>query len=129
MRTPRIGGGQLEAEIWRALCELKESVGAGAQGPQGEPGPQGPVGPQGPAGSGAPIKAGVVNLAAGGTALVTFGTPFLEIPKVVVTSQTANTDTSCTYSAHNVTLLGFTLRGAGNPAGDVAWIATTAGNT
>jgi hypothetical protein len=29
MQPPRIGGGQLQAEIWRALCELQDSVGAG----------------------------------------------------------------------------------------------------
>ena len=70
-----------------------------------------------------------MNLGAGATSAVTFGSAFSEVPKVVVTSQIANTDTSCTYSAHNVTVSGFTLRGAGNPAGNVAWIATTAGNT
>ena len=102
---------------------------AGADGADGAQGPQGIQGPQGPAGSGAPIKAGIVNLGAGATSAVTFGTAFSEVPKVVVTSQIANTDTSCTYSAHNVTVSGFTLRGAGNPAGNVAWIATTAGNT
>lgn len=50
MQTPRIGGGQLQAEIWRALLELEASVGAGAQGPQGPKGDTGDVGPQGPAG-------------------------------------------------------------------------------
>jgi hypothetical protein len=114
----------------------------GAQGPQGiqgvkgdkgDQGIQGPQGEQGPAGAdgsgGAAIKSGVVNLGAGATAAVTFTTAFASVPHVVVTSQIANTDTSCTYSAHNVTTSGFTLRGAGNPAGNVVWIATTAGNT
>jgi hypothetical protein len=107
----------------------------GPKGDKGDPGDAGPAGadgaqgPQGPAGSGAPIKSGVVNLGAGLTAAVTFTTPFPTVPHVVVTSQIANTDTSCTYSAHNVTTSGFTLRGAGNPAGNVVWIATTAGNT
>lgn len=78
----------------------------------------------------ATIKAGVVNLSAGGTAAVTFTTPFPQgsAVRVVVTANFANTDTSCTYSAHNETVNGFTLRGAGNPAGNVAWIATNAGN-
>ena len=80
--------------------------------------------------AGASIKAGVVNLGAGATAAVTFTTPFQlgSVVTVVVTSQTSNADTSCTYSAHTVTVAGFTLKGAGNPAGDVAWIATNAGN-
>jgi hypothetical protein len=184
MQRPRIGGGQLEAEIWQALEWLKNNGGAGAQGPKGDPGDVGPQGPQGvpgdtgpqglpgadgapgsdgaqglqgiqgppgndgaqglkgdkgdqgiqgiqgPAGAdgaGAPIKAGLVNLGAGATAAVTFGAAFSEVPKVVVTSQIANADTSCTYSAYNVTATGFTLKGVGNPAGNVAWLATTAG--
>jgi hypothetical protein len=101
----------------------------GDKGDQGIQGIQGIQGPAGADGAGAPIKAGVVNLGAGATAAVTFTTPFASTPFVVVTSQIANTDTSCTYSAHNVTANGFTIRGAGNPAGNVAWIATTAGNT
>jgi len=79
-------------------------------------------------GGGATIKAGVVSLAAGGSSAVTFQTPFSSIPQVVVTSQINNADTSCTYSVHSVTTDGFTLRGAGNPAGNVAWLATDAGN-
>lgn len=74
------------------------------------------------------IKSGVVNLGAGLTAGVVFATPFESVPHVVVTSQTNNADTSCTYSAYSVTVNGFTLKGAGNPAGNVVWIATTAGN-
>lgn len=79
-------------------------------------------------GSGPAVKSGLVNLTAGGSAVVVFATPFASTPHVVVTAQINNADTSCTYSAHTVTALGFTLRGAGNPAGNVAWIATTAGN-
>jgi hypothetical protein len=80
-------------------------------------------------GSGPAVKSGLVNLGAGATAAVTFTTPFASVPQVVVTSQVSNADTSCTYSAFNVTTGGFSLRGAGNPAGNVAWMATTAGNT
>jgi hypothetical protein len=110
----------------------------GAQGPQGIQGIQGvkgdtgDTGPQGPAGAdgaGAPIKAGTVNLTAGGTANVVFASPFASVPVVVITAQFANADTSCTYSARNVTANGFTAGGTGNPAGVVGWIATTAGNT
>jgi hypothetical protein len=110
----------------------------GAQGPQGIQGIQGvkgdtgDTGPQGPAGAdgaGAPIKAGLVNLTAGGTANVVFASPFASVPVVVITAQFANADTSCTYSARNVTANGFTAGGTGNPAGVVGWIATTAGNT
>jgi hypothetical protein len=79
-------------------------------------------------GSGPAVKSGLVNLGAGLSANVTFATPFASVPHVVVTSQINNADTSCTYSVHTVTANGFTLRGAGNPAGNVAWIATTAGN-
>lgn len=74
------------------------------------------------------LKSGLVNLGAGGSSAVTFVTPFATTPRVTVTAQFNNTDTSCTYSAENVTVNGFTLRGAGNPAGNVAWIATNAGN-
>ena len=74
------------------------------------------------------IKSAVVNLTAGGSVAVTFTTPFTTTPRVTVTAQFNNTDTSCTYSAESVTVNGFTLRGAGNPAGNVAWIATNAGN-
>jgi hypothetical protein len=110
----------------------------GAQGPQGIQGIQGvkgdtgDTGPQGPAGAdgaGAPIKAGTVNLTAGGTANVVFASPFASVPVVVITAQFANADTSCTYSARNVTANGFTAGGTGNPSGVVGWIATTAGNT
>lgn len=79
-------------------------------------------------GGGAAVKSGLVSLAAGGSSAVTFQTPFSSIPQVVVTSQINNADTSCTYSVHSVTTDGFTLRGAGNPAGNVAWLATDAGN-
>lgn len=100
----------------------------GDKGDTGATGPQGPQGPAGADGAGAPIKSGLVNLTAGGSANVSFTTPFASVPQVVVLSQINNADTSCTYSAHSVTANGFTLRGAGNPAGNVAWIATTAGN-
>lgn len=78
----------------------------------------------------ATIKAGIVNLGAGGNSPVTFTTPFPagSTVKVLVLAQFNNTDTSCTYSAESVTVNGFTLRGAGNPAGNVAWFATNAGN-
>lgn len=105
----------------------------GVKGDTGDTGPQGPEGPQGPQGEpgsgGADIKSGLVNLTAGGSANVVFATPFSTVPRVVVTAQINNADTSCTYSAHTVTVNGFTLRGAGNPAGNVAWLATNAGNT
>ena len=74
------------------------------------------------------IKSGIVNLGAAATAAVTFTTPFSTVPRVVVTAQFNNNDTSCTYNAESVTVNGFTLRGTGNPAGSVAWIATNAGN-
>lgn len=50
MNPPKVGGGQLEQEMWRALKELEASVGAGQPGPQGEPGPKGNTGDQGPQG-------------------------------------------------------------------------------
>jgi hypothetical protein len=99
---------------------------AGADGAQG---PEGPQGPQGPAGGNVLVKSGTVNLTAGGTANVTFTTPFPSVPVVMITAQFANTDTSCTYSARSVTVNGFTAGGAGNPAGVVGWIATNVGNT
>lgn len=82
-------------------------------------------------GGGPTVKAGVVSLTAGGTAVVTFATPFGVgvTPRVVALSQFATTDTSTTLSAHTITNVGFTLQGAGNAAGNVAWIATDAGNT
>jgi hypothetical protein len=70
----------------------------------------------------------LVNLTAGGSANVAFVTPFSSVPHVVPGAQFNNADTSCTYSVHTVTVNGFTIRGAGNPAGNVAWIATNAGN-
>lgn len=74
------------------------------------------------------LKAGVVNLTAGGTASVTFTTPFASVPVVIPAAQFSNADTSCTYSVYSITTSGFTIRGAGNPAGNVGWIATTVGN-
>lgn len=135
--------GGAKGETWTPLSQLGGTEGPpgpqGPAGPQGETGPQGPAGPegqigetgpQGPSGQSAPIKSGIVNLGAGLSAVVTFATPFPAgtTPHVVAFSQTNNADTSCTYSAHSVSNTGFTLRGAGNPAGNVAWIATTAGN-
>ncbi len=101
----------------------------GAQGPQGLQGDPGPQGPAGQNGSNANIKSGIVNLTAGGSANVTFPTPFASTPRVVAISQFNSADTSTTLSCHTVTVNGFTLRGAGNAAGDVAWIATDAGNS
>jgi hypothetical protein len=106
----------------------------GPQGPpgaQGDPGPQGDTGAQGPPGlngSNANIKSGIVNLTAGGSSNVSFGTPFASTPRVVVLSQFNTSDTSTTLCAHSVTVNGFTMRGAGNAAGNVAWIATDAGS-
>lgn len=102
----------------------------GVKGDKGDKGDTGDTGPQGEPGSaGADIKSGLVNLTAGGSANVAFQTPFASVPRVLVTSQINNADTSSTISAHTVTVNGFVLRGAGNPAGNVAWLATTAGNT
>jgi len=122
----------------------------GAQGPQGPAGQGVPAGgttgqvltktsandyatawqtPSGGGGGGANVKSGIVNLAAGGTANVTFTTPFQSVPHVVVSSQFNVADTSTTLGAYNVTVNGFTMKGAGNAAGNVAWIATDAGNT
>lgn len=115
------------AQVMRPVTEF-----GGAQGPEGPPGPEGPQGPQGEPGTGGPtFKVGLVNLTAGGSVNVAFVTPFPagSIVKVVITSQINNADTSSTISAHSVTVNGFTLRGAGNPAGNVAWLATDAGNT
>lgn len=103
----------------------------GPQGLQGLQGLQGIQGEQGPAGpGGATVKSGLVNLGAGGTAVVTFGTafPIGVTPHVVVCSQFNGSDTSTTLFAHTVTNAGFTMKGAGNAAGNVAWIATSAGN-
>jgi hypothetical protein len=178
VQPPKIGGGQLQSEIWRALCELEAAGGAqgpkgdkgdpgeqgpqgiqgepgpagadgadgaagpagadGQQGPQGEQGPQGvkgdtgdtgPQGPEGQNGSGAPIKSGLVTLGAAGTANVTFTTPFSSTPHVTHCSQFNGADTSTTIYIYNVTVNGFTMKGAGNAAGNVAWIATNAGNS
>jgi hypothetical protein len=101
----------------------------GIQGIQGPAGADGAQGPQGPAGGNVLVKSGTVNLTAGGTANVTFTTPFPSVPVVMITAQFANTDISCTYSARSVTVNGFTAGGAGNPAGVVGWIATNVGNT
>lgn len=79
-------------------------------------------------GGGANIKSGIVYLAAAGESAVTFNTPFASVPRVVAIQQFATTDTSTTLSIHSVTVNGFTLKGAGNVAGDVAWVATDAGN-
>lgn len=99
---------------------------AGPQGPQGLPGTAGPQGIQGPAGGTVLVKSGLVNLGAGGSAVVTFGTPFPTIPQVMVTSAFNSADTSTTLSVFPVSTSGFTIRGAGNAAGTVAWIATNA---
>jgi hypothetical protein len=80
------------------------------------------------AGGGANVKSGAVNLTAGGSAVVTFTTPFASTPHVVVTNQFSSADTSTTLSVFPVSTTGFTIRGAGNAAGTVAWIATNAGN-
>lgn len=82
-------------------------------------------------GGGPTIKSGVVNLAAGGTSVVTFTTPFPVgvTPHIIVSSEFNGSDTSTTLFAHTVTNVGFTMKGAGNAAGNVAWIATSAGNT
>jgi hypothetical protein len=80
------------------------------------------------AGGGANVKSGVVNVTAGGSAVVTFVTPFAATPQVIVTNQFASADTSTTLSVFPVSTTGFTIRGAGNAAGTVAWIATDAGN-
>ena len=103
----------------------------GADGAQGPQGIQGIQGPQGVPGSNATVKSGIVNLGAGGTALVTFGTAFGVgvTPHVVVCSQFNGADTSTTLFAHTISNTGFTMKGAGNAAGNVAWIATNAGNT
>jgi hypothetical protein len=102
----------------------------GPAGPQGLQGIQGIQGPQGePGAGGADVKSGLVNLTAGGSANVSFVTPFSSVPHVVVLAQFSNADTSCIYSAFNVTVNGCTIKGTGNPAGNVAWIATNAGNS
>lgn len=74
------------------------------------------------------IKSGVVNLGAGGSSAVTFSPAFRAGSTVLVflTPQFNNADTSCTYSAHTISVNGFTMQGAGNPAGNVAWLAMEA---
>jgi hypothetical protein len=128
--------GPAGADGAQGLQGIQGAPGAdGAQGIQGIQGIQGPAGadgaqgPQGPAGGTVLVKSGTVNLTAGGTANVTFTTPFPSVPVVTLTAQFANTDTSCTYSARSVTVSGFTAGGAGNPAGVVGWIATNVGNS
>ena len=71
-----------------------------------------------------------MNLGAGATAVVTFGTAFAVgvTPVVVVSSAFNGSDTSTTLFAHTITNVGFTMKGAGNAAGNVAWIATNGGN-
>lgn len=103
----------------------------GDTGPQGIQGIQGIQGLQGPAGGNATVKSGVVNLGAGASAVVAFGTPFDVgvTPQVIVCSQFNGADTSTTLFAHTVTNASFTMKGAGNAAGNVAWIATSAGNS
>lgn len=73
------------------------------------------------------LKTGTVNLGAGGSSVVTFTTPFPvgAVVKVFLTPQFNNADTSCTYSAHTISRTGFTMQGAGNPAGNVAWLAVS----
>lgn len=82
-------------------------------------------------GSGPTTKAGVVNLGAGASVVVTFGAPFAVgvTPVVVISSVFNGADTSTTLYAHTITNVGFTMKGAGNAAGNVAWIATNAGNS
>jgi hypothetical protein len=122
--------GPAGADGAQGLQGIQGAPGAdGAQGIQGPAGADGAQGPQGPAGGNVLVKSGTVNLTAGGTANVTFTTPFPSVPVVMITAQFANTDTSCTYSARSVTVNGFTAGGAGNPAGVVGWIATNVGNT
>lgn len=79
-------------------------------------------------GSGPLVKSGTVTLGAGASLTVAFATAFPVVPRVVVTSQFSSADTSTTLSCHSVTTGQFSLRGAGNAAGIVAWIATSAPN-
>jgi hypothetical protein len=72
------------------------------------------------------VKTGVVTLGAGGSSNVAFAIAFPTLPRVVCTSQFATTDTSTTLSCHSVTVNGFVMKGAGNAAGVVAWIASNA---
>ena len=80
-------------------------------------------------GGGSNVKSGIVSLGAGATANVSFVTPFSSVPHVCLTSNFSSTDTSTTLSAYNITVNGFTMRGAGNASGNVSWIATDAGNS
>jgi hypothetical protein len=79
-------------------------------------------------GSGPVVKSGLVNLGAAATVNVTFTTPFASVPHVTHCSQFNGADTSTTIYIYNVTANGFTMKGVGNAAGNVAWIATNAGN-
>lgn len=102
------------------LYRLCGGVPTALGGGEGTPGPQG---------RGADIKCGVVNLTAGGSSNVVFAAAFSSVPIVTVTAQFNVSDTSCTICAHSITANGFTVRGAGNPAGSYGWIATNAGNS
>ena len=73
--------------------------------------------------SGANVRTGVVNLGVNASVAVTFSRAFRGVPVVTVTPQFQVNDTSTTYSAFNVTNTGFTLNGAGNPAGNVGYTA------
>ena len=67
MKSPQVGGGQLQQELWRALQELEAAVGEGVPGPKGDKGDPGEpgVGEPGPAGEdgedGAPGSPGDVS--------------------------------------------------------------------
>ena len=74
-------------------------------------------------GGGPTIQHGVTSLTAGQNKEVAFPVSFDSAPTVIVTPQFSSNDASCQYYAHTVTTDGFMLRGAGNPAGDVAWMA------
>ena len=73
--------------------------------------------------SGANMRAGRINLPAGGTVNVSFGRDFRQPPVVTATLQFQSNDFSTNLSVSNVTASGFTLTGAGNEAGPVGWIA------
>ena len=74
-------------------------------------------------GGGPTIQYGVTSLTAGQNKSVSFPEAFASAPTVFVTAQFNNADTSTSFSAHTVTTDGFMLRGAGTPAGNVAWLA------
>lgn len=67
-------------------------------------------------------------MAIGESRAITFPTPFATVPKVIAGWEFSNGDGSCSVSCHTITVNGFTIRTVGNPAGDVAWLATDAGN-